>query len=215
MSHLSRVLRDNGRPVSPAVIRKIIKAAGYRWRKARIVLTSNDPAFCEKLDGVRSILANLRQDEAFFSIDEFGPFAVKTKPGLALAAPGDRRIVPQWQKSRGCLLLTAALELSQNQVHYFYSAKKNTAEMIRMMEMLIERYRDRRTIYLSWDAASWHISKQLYKHIDFHNASSQRPLVETAPLPSGAQFVNVTRHGKEREPPKFSDANNCKDPRYR
>ena len=30
-----------------------------------------------------------------------------------------------------------------------------------MMEMLINRYRDRRKIYLSWDAASWHISKQL------------------------------------------------------
>jgi transposase len=263
MSRLSRVLRDDGHPVSLGVIRKITKGAGYRWRKARIVLTSNDAAFSEKLDRVRSILANLRQDQAFFSIDEFGPFAVKTKPGLALAAAGDRRVVPQWQKSRGCLILTAALELSGNQVHHFYSPKKNTTEMIRMMEMLIERYRDRRTIYLSWDAASWHISKQLYKCIDFHNASAQRPLVETAPLPSGAQFLNVIESvfsgmaraiihnsdykttddakaaidrylqernahfqhfprragdkiwGKEREPPTFSDANNCKDPRYR
>jgi transposase len=65
MSRLSRVLRDDGHPVSLGVTRKITKGAGYRWRKARIVLTSNDAAFSEKLDRVRSILANLRQDQAF------------------------------------------------------------------------------------------------------------------------------------------------------
>ncbi len=263
MGHLSRILRATGHPVGLGVIRKITKLAGYRWRKARMVLTSSDPAFSEKLDRVRAILADLRQDEAFFSIDEFGPFAVKTKSGLALAAPNEQRVVPQWQKSRGCLIITAALELSENQVHHFFSTKKNTNEMIRMMEMLIDRYRDRRKIYLSWDAASWHISKQLYKCIDLHNASAEKPAVETAPLPSGAQFLNVIESvfsgmaraiihnsdyrtaddaktainryfeernahfkrsprkagnkiwGKEREPAAFSDANNCKDPRYR
>ena len=59
------------------------------------------------------------------------------------------------------------------------------------MEMLIDRYRDRQKIYLSWDAASWHISKELYKRIDLHNATAERPAIETAPLPSGAQFLNV------------------------
>jgi transposase len=191
MAHLSRILRESGHPVCPHVIRRITRSAGYRWRKARIVLTSNDPAFSEKLDRIRSILAGLQPDEAFFSIDEFGPFAVKMKPGLALAAPGEYRVVPQWQKSRGCLILTAALELSGNQVHHFYSTKKNTIEMIRMMELLIAQYSDRRKIYLSWDAASWHISKQLYKCIDLHNSAAKAPAVETAPLPSGAQFLNV------------------------
>src|SRR4029077_13901725 len=71
--------------------------------------------------------------------------------------------VPQWQKSKGCLIITAALELSGNQVTHFYSKKKNTAEMIRLMETLIDQYRDRRKIYLSWDAASWHVSKHCTK----------------------------------------------------
>src|SRR5439155_7878114 len=108
-------------------------------------------------------------DEAFFSIDEFGPFAVKAQPGRTLVGPGEQRVVPQWQKSRGRLILTAAIELSTNQVTHFYSAKKNTTEMIRMMEVLAEKYRDRRKVYLSWDAASWHISKELLKRIDEHN----------------------------------------------
>jgi DDE superfamily endonuclease len=144
--------------------------------------------------------------------------------------------------------------------------KKNTAEMIRIMELLIEKYPDRRKLYLSWDAASWHVSKALKQRIQEHNAaalSSSGPIVGTAPLPSGAQFLNliesvfsgmakalihnsdyrtlddakaaVDRYfaernthflqhpkragkkiwGKEREVATFSEANNCKDPRYR
>src|SRR4051794_10843336 len=266
MADFCRVLREKGRPACPEVIRKITKAAGYRWRKARVVLTSHDPAFSEKLDRIRTILSGLGPDEAFFSIDEFGPFAVRTTPGRTLTAPGEQRVVPQWQKSRGCLIMTAALELSGNQVTHFYSTKKNTAEMIRMMEVLVERYQDRRKLYLSWDAASWHISKRLYQRVEEHNAtvlSGGGPMVETAPLPSGAQFLNVIESvfsglarsiihnsdyrtvddakaaidryfadrnehflqhprragrkiwGKEREVADFSEANNCKDPRYR
>jgi hypothetical protein len=266
MADLARVLRETGRPVCPEVIRTITRAAGYRWRKARIVLTSTDPDYTEKLGRVRSILTELGQDEAFFSIDEFGPFAVKTKPGRMLDPPSKHRVVPQWQKSKGCLIMTAALELSSNQVTHFYSTKKNTVEMLRMMDLLLERYRDRRTIYLSWDAASWHISKKLRQRIDEHNNTATvdgRPLVETAPLPAGAQFLNVIESvfsgvaraiihnsdyqsldsaqaaidryfsdrnlqfkrspkragnkiwGRERELAVFSEANNCKDPRYR
>jgi len=61
--------------------------------------------------------------------------------------------------------------------------------MIRMMEVLIEQYADRRTLYLSWDAASWHMSKKLRQRIRDHNAIANvagRPRVETAPLPAGA-----------------------------
>jgi transposase len=194
MAHLCNVLAKQGKPACPQVVRAITKAAGYKWRKARVVLTSNDPDYAEKLARMRSILSRLQPDEAFFSIDEFGPFAVKAKPGRTLTAPGEQREVAQWQKSKGCLILTAALELSGNQVTHFYSIRKNTTEMIRMMNLLLERYRDRRKLYLSWDAASWHISKRLFERIEENNnavAVSGGPLVETAPLPARAQFLNV------------------------
>jgi hypothetical protein len=66
--------------------------------------------------------------------------------------------------------------------------------MIRMMDVLVAKYRDRSKLYLSWDAASWHISKQLNKRIAAHNeiaAENGGVVVEAAPLPSGAQFLNV------------------------
>lgn len=194
MQDLSRTLRETGNPACPEVIRKITKSAGYKWRKARTVLTSNDPDYSAKLQNIQKILGSLGSDQAFFSIDEFGPFAVKMKPGRMLVAPDTQRVVPQWQKSRGCLIVTAALELSSNQITHFYSTKKNTDEMIKMMEALIIQYSTRSKLYLSWDAASWHISKKLEQALDEHNSMAafrSLPVIEAAPLPAGAQFLNV------------------------
>jgi len=123
-----------------------------------------------------------------------GPFAIKRKGGLKRVGPGEDYVVPQYQKSKGWLILTAALELSRNQITHFYSLKKNTEEMIKMADLLRTRYRRCRTIYLSWDAASWHISKKLFSHLDVVNQQAIQddfPIVKPAPLPAGAQFLNV------------------------
>ena len=176
------------------VIHRIIKEAGYRWRRARIVLTSRDPEYRAKVNAIEEILASLRQDEAFFSIDEYGPFSVKHKGGTKRVARGENYVVQQWQKSKGWMILTAALELSRNHVTHFYSFKKNTDEMIKMADLLRSQYSSCSTIYLSWDAASWHISKKLVAHLDKANQQAARdgfPVIKTAPLPSGAQFLNV------------------------
>jgi hypothetical protein len=60
---------------SSSRIREIIKQAGYRFRKAKKVLTSNDPEYRTKLQQITGILRHLKPDEKFFSVDEFGPFA--------------------------------------------------------------------------------------------------------------------------------------------
>jgi hypothetical protein len=66
--------------------------------------------------------------------------------------------------------------------------------MMKMADVLREQYRGFRTLYLSWDAASWHISKDLVTHLDNlnrHAPADGFPIIKTAPLPSGAQFLNV------------------------
>ncbi len=180
--------------ISCDTIHTIIKEAGWKWRYARIVLTSNDPEYRAKVDAIKKILSELKRDEAFFSIDEYGPFAIKQKGGIKRVAPGEQYVVPQWQKSKGWLILTAALELSKNQVSYFYSRKKNTDEMIKLTDHLRDQYRTCSTIYLSWDAASWHVSKDLTAYLEKINQEATTdgfPIVKMAPLPAGAQFLNV------------------------
>ena len=196
MDDFRQVLAARGQPAGPPVIRKIIRDAGYTWRKARAVLTSTDPEYREKLARIQAILSGLGPDERFFSIDEYGPFAVRMQGGRALTPPGRVRTIPQRQASKGSLIVTAALELSTNQVTHFYSEKKNTAEMIRLLDVLLKEYAGVSKIYFSWDAASWHASKALYRRVEQVNTPEYRaehgtPLVELAPLPACAQFLNV------------------------
>ena len=196
MCDLQTALLTDGVKIARVNIRAIIKNAGYKYRKARKVLTSTDPDYRKKLERITQILSNLQPDEKFFSIDEFGPFAVKMQGGLGLSKPGQTRTIPQHQKSRGTLIVTAALELSTNQVTHFYSAKKNTDEMIRMLDTLLKHYRRERQIYFSWDAASWHGSKRFFKRVKEANAPDHRapngtPEIVLAPLPASAQFLNV------------------------
>ena len=196
LEDLRSALLKEGVHISRATIRKVIRNAGYKLRKAKKVLTSTDPDYREKLQKITQILSNLKPDEKFFSIDEFGPFAVKIRGGWAWAKAGELRSVPQCQKSKGSLIATAALELSTNQITHFYSERKNTDEMIRMLELLVSQYRGQTRIFFSWDAASWHGSKKFYRRVEEINEPAYRatngtPVVELAPLPACAQFLNV------------------------
>ena len=189
---LKNIMKENGFEICRHNIRKIIKDAGYRYSKARKVLTSNDPEYKNKLKIITAILSNLKGNEKFFSIDEFGPFAIKIRGGRSLTKKGEIKTIPQFQKSKGSLIVTGALELSTNQVVHFYSNNKNTDEMLKLIGLLIDQYRNEKTIYISWDAASWHASKDLYRFVKEINKSNLViPNIELAPLPSSAQFLNV------------------------
>jgi hypothetical protein len=105
---------------------------------------------CKSAPHIRSILAELQENEAFFSIDEFGPFAIRAQGGRTLVGPGEMPTVPQYQKSKGSLIITAALELSNNQITYFYSPRKDTGEMLRMLARLIQEHSRKSRIFLSF-----------------------------------------------------------------
>lgn len=166
----------------------------------RLIKICENPDYIEKffsiLHSPKHILSNLKKGESFFSIDEYGPFAIKIHGGKSLVPPGTTRIIPQWQKTKGSLIITAALELSTNQITHFYSKKKNTDEMLKLLNLLIKIYSNQKYIYFSWDSASWHASKKLYKKVDEINSKkfkkyNKSPIVELVPLPTCAQFLNV------------------------
>lgn len=66
-----------GTAISQSVVSQYIREEGYSFKKAKRVLTSPDPFYREKLAKITGILAKLAKKEKFFSIDEFGPFAIK------------------------------------------------------------------------------------------------------------------------------------------
>jgi hypothetical protein len=52
MADMQEILRTQGYSLSRHLIRAFIEEAGYKWRKARMVLTSRDPNYQTKVDGV-------------------------------------------------------------------------------------------------------------------------------------------------------------------
>jgi len=194
---LSKAYKEEyGESISKSTVSEYIRAKGFPFKKAKIVLTSHDPDYRNKLNNIKRILSGLKENEKFFSIDEYGPIAIKIRGGRSYTSIYQFKAVPQFQISKGSLICTAALELSKNQVTHFYSDKKNTTEMIKLLMILLENYKTEERIYFSWDAASWHASKALDKRVAEINNPEYRqlnntPSVELAPLPSSAQFLNV------------------------
>jgi transposase len=196
MIDLKLVMHNRGLHIGEDCIRKIVKNAGFAYRKAKKVLTSTDPAYKERLETITDILSELSQSERFFSIDEYGPVAIKIHGGKSLTAPDEKRVVPQYQKNKGSLILIGALELSSNQMIHFYAEHKRTKEMIQLLHLLLSKYQNQKKFYFSWDAASWHTSKRFLSEVDRINSKDYRtekktPEIAIAPLPSCAQFLNV------------------------
>ena len=188
--------REYKETITASTVSRYLKRRGVRYRRSREVIVSTDPLFREKYAEIQHILENLNSKEKFFSIDEYGPCSVRPKGGRQLAVPGFQPVYQKVDKGKGWFICTCALELSTNQLTWFYSRSKDTSEMIRLIEVLVEQHKSEDKLYLSWDAASWHASKELITYLENINQAQYRsihhkPVVILAPLPARAPHLNV------------------------
>jgi hypothetical protein len=71
--------KTHGERISVSSISEYFTSAGYKFKKAKKVLTSDDPNYREKLAKITDALSQLAPNEKFFSIDEFGPFSIRMR----------------------------------------------------------------------------------------------------------------------------------------
>jgi len=74
---IMKVMTDEGLGISKGGLRQILRNSGYSYRKARTVLTSNDPDYKEKLVKITKILSNLGDNEKFFLLMNMGLLQLK------------------------------------------------------------------------------------------------------------------------------------------
>ena len=183
-----------GEHLAKGALQRIIKEANYSWHRARTMLTSKDPLYREKVKRLIDALQSLTPSDAFFFIDEAGPWRVKKYGGRVLTAPGERRTLPEYQPDRGAVYLIAALEAQTNQVVYQFIKGKTAKALVNMLQELMDRYSAYSRICLTWDSLSSHNAKLVNDWISDANATAKRhrtAKVEVYPLPSNAQFLNV------------------------
>ena len=184
---------SSGESISRSTLAGILRRAGYRWRKARRVLTSPDPSYHEKVELLLKTLRSVGENEMFFFLDEWGPIQVIKRGGQAYR--DDRATIPRHQCSRGSVSLIAALSAETNQVTWHFLESKDSNAMMDMIEILYNQYHTKTRLYVTWDAVAWHNSGALLEALDRFNeqtrALSVGPIIELVPLPTSSQFLNA------------------------
>lgn len=184
-----------GESVSKSTISRHVNLKGYKFSKAKQVLTSPDPNYREKVELLLKTLQSLKPDEMFFFIDEMGPLRIRKYGGRCYVEKGKTLTIPQNQIPKGSITLLGALSATTNQMTWFYGKSKDTSAMIDLVEILFNQYHDRSKIYITWDAASWHKSNELIDWLDKFNAQTKitgkGPIIELVPLPKCSQFLDV------------------------
>jgi transposase len=181
--------------ISRSTLARLIKKAGYGWRKARRVLTSPDPNYQEKVELLAMTLRSLTTSEMLFFIDEWGPCQVRKRSGRAYRDKHSVPRIPRHQVPRGTVSLVAALSATTNQITWIFVASKDTRSMMDLLEILHNQYHDKSKLYVTWDSVSWHNSAILTEWLDDFNEENRKepagPMIELVPLPTSAQFLNV------------------------
>jgi transposase len=182
-----------GETISRCTLVRILRRAGFRWRKARRVLTSPDPRYHEKLELLLSTLHHLGENEMFFFLDEWGPTQVRKRGGKAHR--NEHVTIPRHQISRGNVSLVGALSATTNQVTWPFLESKDSHAMMDMIEVLFNQYHTKAKLYITWDAVVWHNSGSLLEALDQFNDETRDlsvgPVIELVPLPTSSQFLNV------------------------
>ena len=182
-----------GEIISRSTLARVLRRAGYRWKKARRVLTSPDPRYHEKVELLLNTLRSLGENEMLFFLDEWGPIQVRKRGGKAYR--DEHATIPRHQVSRGNVSLIAAISATTNQVTWCFLETKDSDAMIDMIEILYNQYYSKTKLYVTWDAVGWHNSGPFLEALDRFNeetrALSVGPVIELVPLPTSSQFLNV------------------------
>jgi transposase len=184
-----------GERISRSTLCRLIKNAGYGWKKARRVLTSPDPHYRDKVELLLKTVRSLAARELLFFLDEWGPVHVKKRSGRAYSAKDNIPRIPRHQVSRGTVALVAALSATTNQLTWAFVTSKDSRSMVGLLEILYNQYHTHSKLYVTWDAVSWHNSTALTEWLDDFNQTNRQlgggPIIELVPLPTSAQFLNV------------------------
>ena len=88
VDELQQAVKKMGLTLGKHAISEIIKKAGYRWLKAKKVLTSRDPDYRAKLDNIQRILGDLATNEGFFFYRRIRSVRSETSSGASACCAG-------------------------------------------------------------------------------------------------------------------------------
>ena len=182
--------KEHKEQIGSHTISRAIKEMGYTFKKARKVLTSEDPQYQEKVTAIKDVKLSLSDADSLFFIDEAGPWAVKPYGGKSIHAPGEVKTYPQYPSKKGSITFIGAYEATKKIILWKFINQKNSEAVIEILKIIVRYAHHKKQVYVTWDSASWHDSKSLHDFIKSHN-TLQEPKIIILPLPSKAQYLNT------------------------
>jgi transposase len=160
--HLTRRF---GVAVSPATVRRAVKAIGYRWRRPRLAPARKiDPDKSQKLAKIQAVLQNVSDQVHILFEDESD---MHLMPVLrAMWMRGRQRRIPTPGNNQK-IHLFGALDIHTGLWHYLVRSTKRSSDFIDLLEQLLVVY-PTGTIMMIVDSASIHTSKLTQKWLDQH-----------------------------------------------
>ena len=161
-SHLAQRF---GVAVSPATVRRSVKAIGYRWRRPRLAPTRKiDPDKKQKLAKIKTVLKNINNQFHILFEDESDLHLMPVLRSMWMRGP-QRRIPTPGNNQK--VHLFGALDITTGCWRYLVRSTKRSTDFITLLEQLLTTY-PTGTIILIVDSATIHTSKITQKWLDQH-----------------------------------------------
>jgi transposase len=159
------LVRRFGLAVSPATVRRAVKAIGYRWRRPRLApARKTDPDKGQKLAQIEALLKNVSDQVHLLFEDESDLHLMPVLRAMWMRGRQWRIPTPgNNQKTH----LFGALDIHTGLWHYLVRSTKRSSDFIALLEQVLLAY-PTGTIILIVDSATIHTSKMTHKWLAQH-----------------------------------------------
>jgi transposase len=184
--------------LSTRTSRRLRKKYKVRWIRSKRWLRSGDPDYKQKRDEILEAraCAEALEDMELLYLDECGPIGVRPHYGLQLATENaPKHEIPDHFEVKGDVRLYGSYAWVTNEVKVWECPVDtfNGEQTIDFLKWLAPQYKGKDWLFVVWDNASWHISRQVQDWImDFNETAKSKglPRLDTLQLPSKAPWLN-------------------------
>jgi len=184
LAKLSRYLRGQGIPISPAQLGRLLKRAGLSFQRTRSWKRSPDPDYQAKAERILALYRERPANGVVISFDEKGPESLCPTQGRGWAQRGrPERLRATYNRRHGVRYLVGALDVHADYLRARLSSRRDGASTLVFMKQIRLAYPRRVRLHWIQDNLSCHWTPAI-------RAWAAESNVELVPTPTYASFLN-------------------------
>jgi len=165
-------------------LRQILRQRGVRWRRTKTWKESTDPDFWPKYRRIKRLYARRPPGGVRLCVDEFGPLNLQPRHGKHYARTGHvDRLRATYKRTGGVCHMLGVYDLERDTLAGQFVRKKNWTTFLSFLKWVRRRHRDRGTLHIVLDNASYHRKAEVLAYAAAHD-------IKFYWTPTGASWLN-------------------------